>query len=103
MHLARLFLLVAMTVSGINAAGAQMTDPFEALATWKREEIALEKRMKRNAAEQREREKTQKDAQRQQDLATAKSDKAARPSPATAKPSQPAVGQPAQSLAAPKS
>jgi hypothetical protein len=94
MQIGRLFLVLAIIVSGGTTAVAQMTDPFEALAQSKRQQIELEKRMKRDAAEQKKRENTQKDTQRQQDLATAKAQKAARPTSSTAKPVQPPVREP---------
>ena len=94
MQIVRLFLVLAIIVSGGTTAVGQMTDPFEALAQSKRQQIELEKRMKRDAAEQKKREKTQKETQRQQDQATAKAHKAARPTSATTKPVQPPVQQP---------
>ena len=102
MQIRRLFLVLAITVSSGTTAGAQMTDPFKALAQSKRQQIELEKRMKRDAAEQKKREKTQKDTQRQQDLAAAKEQKAARPRSATTKPVQPPVKEPTPNPTAPK-
>jgi hypothetical protein len=101
MRIASVFLAVAISAASFSAAGAQMTDPFEALARSKRQGIELEKRLKRDAAEQKKREQAQNITQRQQDLATANAQKAARGTAIT-KPSQPAAGQVAPSLTAPK-
>ena len=96
MRLALLALVGAITAIGVDTASAQMTRPFEALERSRREGIELEKRLKRDAAEQKKREQTQKDAQRQQNLATAKAQKATTPAQPTSKPSQPVVETPAE-------
>jgi len=90
--------LVIAVASGTHAVAVEMTRPFEALEGARRDRIELDKRMKRDAAEQRRREedvKAQQEAQRKRDAAAAKAAQAARGT------SGPGKSAPAQSTADP--
>ena len=106
MRIAQLCLAASIVAaSGISAAAVEMVKPFEVLEGARRDRIELDKRMKREAAEQRRREKEQKaqqEAQRKRDAAAAKEAQRAHPSSATTVPSQPTTTPASPSGSAPE-
>jgi len=80
MPIAPLLLAVGIILaSGLDAMAVEMTRPFETLEAARRDRVELDKRMKREAAEQKRRER---EAKAQQDARAAAS-KAAPSQPAT--------------------
>jgi hypothetical protein len=82
MPIAPLLLAVGIIVaSGLDAMAVEMTRPFETLEAARLDRIELDKRMKREAAEQKRREreaKAQQEAQRKRNAAAAKAAQDAR-------------------------
>jgi len=97
MPIAPLLLAVGIILaSGLDAMAVEMTRPFETLEAARRDRVELDKRMKREATEQKRREreaKAQQDAQRKREAAAAKAAQDARAATSKAAPSQPATDQ----------
>ena len=97
MPIAPLLLAVGIILaSGLDAMAVEMTRPFETLEAARRDRVELDKRMKREAAEQKRREreaKAQQDAQRKREAAAAKVAQDVRAATSKAAPSQPATDQ----------
>src|SRR5215204_5538073 len=86
--------------SAFSAAAVEMVRPFEVLESAGRDRIGLEKRMKREEAEQRQREKEEKARQKalsKRDAASTQAARGSRPSSAKTVQPQPTTGQAAPS------